>query len=107
MLIGDRRTYLTALIVPDFDAIRAYADENRIDYESVSELTGHPDIYTLFEKDIAQIQKDLSSYERVRRFRLLDKPFSIEDGELTPTQKVRRKIVEERYAHVIEEMYRN
>ena len=60
----------------------------------------------LIEQDIGQIQKDLSSYERVRRFTLLDKPFTVEEGELTPTQKVRRKIVEERYAHLIEEMYR-
>jgi long-chain acyl-CoA synthetase len=106
MLVGDRRTYLTALIVPDFDALRAYADEHRIDYGTNTELTAHPEIHALIEKDIAQIQKDLSSYERVRRFTLLDRPFTVEDGELTPTQKVRRKIVEERYSHLIEDMYR-
>ncbi len=106
MLIGDRRTYLTALIVPDFEALREYADSRQIAYESDTELAKHPEITALIERDIGQIQKDLSSYERVRRFTLLDKPFSVEEGELTPTQKVRRKIVEERYAHLIEDMYR-
>lgn len=106
MLIGDRRTYLTALIVPDFDALREYADERSLQYGSNTELTAHPDINQLIEQDIAEIQRDLSSYERVRRFTLLDKPFSIEEGEMTPTLKVRRKMVEERYAHLIEDMYR-
>jgi long-chain acyl-CoA synthetase len=51
------------------------------------------------------LQKNLANYERVRKFVLLDKPFTIEEGELTPTQKVRRSVVEQRYAHLIEEMY--
>jgi long-chain acyl-CoA synthetase len=107
MLIGDRRTYLTALIVPDFEALREYADVNSIPYNSNGDLTGNLEINGLIERDIATIQKELSSYERVRKFTLLEKPFTIEDGELTPSQKVRRKIVEERYAHLIEGMYRN
>ena len=106
MLVGDRRTYLTALIVPDFEALREYAEARKIRFDSNTELAQHPQIRMLIEQDIGQIQKDLSSYERVRRFTLLDKPFTVEEGELTPTQKVRRKIVEERYAHLIEEMYR-
>ncbi len=106
MLIGDRRTYLTALIVPDFEALREYADTNNIPYDGNADLVGHVEINALIERNIAAIQKELSSYERVRRFTLLEKPFSIEDGELTPSQKVRRKIVEERYAHLIENMYR-
>jgi long-chain acyl-CoA synthetase len=106
MLVGDRRTYLTALIVPDFEALREYAEARKIRCDSNTELARHPQIRLLIEQDIGQIQKDLSGYERVRRFTLLDKPFTVEEGELTPTQKVRRKIVEERYAHLIEEMYR-
>ncbi len=106
MLIGDRRTYLTALIVPDFDALREYADSHEIPYRTNAELVGHTEINALIGQDIATIQKELSSYERVRKFTLLDKPFTIEDGELTPSQKVRRKVVEERYAHLIEDMYK-
>jgi long-chain acyl-CoA synthetase len=106
MLIGDRRMFLTALIVPDFDTLKQYADSHRIQYKSNADLASHPKINELIERNIADIQKDLASYERVRRFTLLDRQFSIEDGELTPTQKVRRKIIEERYAHVIERMYK-
>jgi len=106
MLIGDRRMFLTALIVPDFDVLKEYADSHKIRYTDNAGLTTHPKINELIEKDIADIQKDLANYERVRKFTLLDRQFSIEDGELTPTQKVRRKIVEERYAHLIERMYK-
>lgn len=106
MLIGDRRMFLTALIVPDFEALKEYADARSIGYTDNADLATHPEINELIEKDISMIQKDLANYERVRKFTLLEKQFSIEDGELTPTQKVRRKIIEERYAHLIEGMYR-
>jgi long-chain acyl-CoA synthetase len=105
MLIGDRRMFLTALIVPDFEALKEYADARRINYADNAELASHPEINDLIEKDIGRIQKDLANYERVRKFTLLEKQFSIEEGELTPTQKVRRKIIEEKYAHLIEGMY--
>jgi long-chain acyl-CoA synthetase len=106
MLIGDRRMYLTALIVPDFDALKEYADSNAIRYSSNVELTSHPAINTLIEDNINQIQRDLANYERVRKFTLLDRQFTVEDGELTPTQKVRRKAIEERYKTLIESMYK-
>jgi long-chain acyl-CoA synthetase len=105
MLIGDRRMYLTALIVPDFDALKEYADSRGIPYGDTIELSQHPSINRLIEEEISSIQKDLANYERVRKFTLLEKQFSIEDGELTPTQKVRRKAIEERYKHLIDSMY--
>ncbi len=106
VLIGDRRMFLTALIVPDFDSLKEYADAHGIQYSTGAELVKNTEINGLIEKDIAAIQKDLATYERVRKFTLLEKPFTIEDGEITPSLKVRRKIVEERYATLIEEMYR-
>lgn len=105
VLIGDRRMFLTALIVPDFDALKEHADSHKIPYSSNSELTKNKEINDLVDREIAHIQRDLAGYERVRRFTLLDQPFTIENGELTPTQKIRRKAVEERYAHLIESMY--
>ncbi len=105
VLIGDRRMYCTALVVPDFEALKAYAAENGIGPLHNHELIRHPEIHALIERDIDQLQKDLANYERVRKFILLAKPFTIEDGELTPTQKVRRKVVEEKYAELIERMY--
>jgi len=105
MLIGDRRMFLTALIVPDFDALKEYADSHQIQYQDHVELTGHPRINDLIEKEINQIQKDLANYERVRKFTLLEKQFSIEEGEMTPSQKIRRKIVEQKYSQLIDNMY--
>jgi len=105
VLIGDRRMFLTALIVPDFDALKEYADAHKIPYADKSELTKSPDVYRMIEKDFAAIQKDLANYERVRKFVLLDKSFTIEDGEITPSLKIKRKVVEEKYAELIEGMY--
>ena len=105
MLIGDRRMFLTALIVPDFDALKEYADSRGIAYATNTDLTAHPTIYELIQSNIHLIQKDLANYERVRKFTLLDRQFTVEEGELTPTQKVRRRVIEERYASLIEGMY--
>ena len=106
VLIGDRRMFLSALIVPDFDGIREYADTHGIKYRDMAELTQNEEIYKLVEQDIARLQKDLANYERVRRFVLLDHPLSLENGEITPTLKARRKVIEERYGNLIERMYR-
>jgi long-chain acyl-CoA synthetase len=105
MLIGDRRMFLTALVVPDFDALKEYADGRNIPYTGNADLAKHPEINELMDEEINRLQRDLANFERVRRFTLLEKQFSIEDGELTPTQKVRRKVIEERYARLIESMY--
>ncbi|HUI65868.1 MAG TPA: AMP-binding protein, partial [Bacteroidota bacterium] len=105
MLVGDRRMFLTALIVPDFEALKEFAEERGIRCANNAELTARPEITELIQNNIHQIQRDLAHYERVRKFTLLDRQFSIEEGELTPTQKIRRKVIEERYAHLIEGMY--
>ncbi len=106
VIIGDRRMFITALIVPDFEALKEYADANRIQYNSVEELVKMKQIYELLDRELDQFQKKLASFERIRKFAILDKPFSIETGELTPSLKVRRKVIEERYKDLIEEMYR-
>jgi len=106
VLIGDRRMFITALIVPDFEALKEYADANRISYKNEKELTDMKQIYELLEKELAVFQKKLAAYEKVRKFTILDKPFSIETGEITPSLKVKRKVIEERYSDLIEEMYK-
>jgi long-chain acyl-CoA synthetase len=105
MLIGDRRMFLSALIVPDFEAIKEYADSHNIPYTDLAELVKKKEIYQIVEKDMSQFQKKLANYERVRKFALLDHPFTIESGEITPSLKIKRKIVEDRYRHLIDEMY--
>ncbi len=106
VLIGDRRMFLTALIVPDFDALKEYADAHGIPYKDTSELVSNAEINGLIESTIQAAQKDLANYEKVRRFTLLDQPFSIENGQMTPSMKLRRKAIEERYGDLIDSMYR-
>jgi len=106
VLIGDRRMFLSALIVPDYDALKEYADANRIQYNSIEELLSMKQIYELLEKEFDQFHKKLANFERVRKFAILDKPFTIESGELTPSLKIKRKVIEERYKDLIDDMYK-
>lgn len=106
VLVGDRRMYCSALIVPDFDALREYANTHGIKFADNADLIGCPAINKLIDENIDALQKDLANFERVRRFALLAKPFTIEEGELTPSLKIRRNVVEEKYSHLIEELYR-
>ncbi|MFI5253728.1 MAG: AMP-dependent synthetase/ligase [Bacteroidota bacterium] len=105
VLIGEKRLFCSALVVPDFEALKEYAAKHHIRYSNVEDLINNHEIRKLFEKDINSLQKDLSNYERVRKFTLLGNPLTIDNGEITPTLKVKRKIVEERYKDLIEKMY--
>lgn len=106
VLIGDKRRFNSALIVPDFDYLEEYAREHHVRFGSKQELIIDEKINEAIREDINNLQKDLAKYEQVRRFKLLSTPFTIEDGDLTPTLKVKRKVVEQRYSELIESMYR-
>jgi long-chain acyl-CoA synthetase len=99
--------FLTALIVPDFEAVKEYADARKIPYDKVEDLVRDEEIYKMLDKEMDQFQKKLANYERVRKFVLLDRPFTIESGEITPKLSVKRKFVEERYKDLIEQMYQS
>lgn len=107
VLIGDRRMFLSALIVPDYDQLRAYADSHNIAYNKESDLVQNKEILDLMENEMLKFQKKLANFERVRKFALLDKPLSLENGEVTPKLSIKRKVVEERYKDLIEEMYKS
>jgi long-chain acyl-CoA synthetase len=107
VLVGDGRMFLTALIVPEFENLKDYAQSIGISFSQDSELTQAEEIRKLYEKEIQALQKDLPTYERVRRFELLPEQLTVENGEITPTLKVRRKVVEQKYAPLIEKMYRD
>ncbi len=85
--------------------LKEYADAHKIAYTDESELTSNEQIYKLIEDDMSKLQKQLANYESVRKFALLDKPFTIETGEITPSLKIKRKVVEEKYNYLIEKMY--
>lgn len=103
--IGDRRKFISALIVPNFEALEAYAREQGIAYRTRDELVQNPAIYAFYLERINGRSQELAPYEQVKAFTLLAAPFAQETGELTPTQKVKRKVVAEKYAAQIESMY--
>jgi long-chain acyl-CoA synthetase len=105
VIIGDRRNFLSALIVPNFDALTAYAREHDIAYQSPSELIAKAEIYDLAMREIDRHTQDLASFEKVRRIAFLEKLFTIDSGELTPTLKVRRGMIEKKYKSVIDALY--
>jgi len=105
IIVGDRRMFITALIVPDFEALKEYADAHRITYKDPMELTQMKQIYEMLEKDLGQFQRKLAGYEKVRKFTILEKPFTVEGGEMTPSLKLKRNVIESRYTELIDEMY--
>ena len=104
VLVGDGRMFLAALIVPEFEGLREYAVKHGISFSLSSDLVRTPEVRKLFEKEIQHLQRDLPTYERVRRFELLPVQLTVEGGEITPTLKVKRKVVEKKYADLIEKI---
>ncbi len=103
--IGDRRKFISALVVPNFEPLEGYAKENGIAYHTREELVENPAILAMYTERIGSRSQELAPYEQVKAFALLSAPFAQETGELTPTQKIKRKIVAEKYAAQIEAMY--
>lgn len=104
-VIGDERKFVSALIVPNFDALKRYADEHQIAYNSEDELVKNHEINDFIFGRIELLQSQFTNYEKIKRFALLSRPFTMDSGELTNTLKLRRKVILERYADVIEKMY--
>lgn len=105
MVVGDGRRYLTALIVPAFSKLEALASRKRILFMHRSELLEHPKVRSLYHDIVEDINKDLSRFETLKRFALLPETFTQEAGELTPTNRLRRQIIERHYRREISEMY--
>jgi long-chain acyl-CoA synthetase len=107
---GDQRDFVTALVNIDLTAVSNWAERNNIIYASYQELAGHPLVYDMIDAHIRQVNLDLAAEPRVagaqiKRFLVLHKELDADDGELTRTQKVRRKFINERYADLIEALY--
>ena len=104
-VIGDNRKYVTAVIVPAFEALKDYAARHSISYRSIDDLVGNETIHRLIEERIERLQKNFAAFERIKKFVLLPAPFTMESGELTNTLKVKRQVINSRYAAQIEGMY--
>ena len=104
-IIADRRKFVSALIVPVYEYVKEYAARKNISYNSMEELLKHPKILALFQARIDTLQQQFAHYEQVKRFVLLPRPFSMEQGELTNTLKLRRAVVAEHFKDVIDKIY--
>ncbi|WP_372751221.1 long-chain fatty acid--CoA ligase [Labilibaculum sp.] len=106
-VIGDCRKYVTALAVPAIEPLQKYATQNNIGFETIEELLGNSQIIEFFEKRFEEMQKEFSRFEKIKKFTLLPKEFSIEAGEITSTLKLKRKVIQEKYKHLIDKMYKD
>ena len=104
-VVADQRKYVSALIVPTYHLLEEYAAEKGIKYSSREELVANKQINDMIAERIETLQQSLAGYEQIKRFTLMPQPFSMEKGEITNTLKIKRNVLNTRYADVIEAMY--
>ncbi len=104
-IIGERRKFVSALIVPNFPALREWADKNGVKYADDSQLVLDNAVNNMMAQRIEKLQKSFANYEKIKKFAILPREFSMELGELTNTLKIRRKIILEHFNDIIEEFY--
>jgi len=103
--IGDKRQFISALVTLDPESVSLWAQEKGIAFESVEDLTSNPEVIKLIESEVEDKNRQLASFESVKKFRILPRDLSIEDGELTPTLKIKRKVVLDKHAGLVDGMY--
>jgi long-chain acyl-CoA synthetase len=106
VVIGDKRKYCSALLVPTLENLEKFAKEKNLGDLSTAELLNHKTIQDLYTSEISSVSKELASYETIKKFVLIEEPFSIENDQLTPTLKVKRKVVEKVYQTQIDNIYK-
>lgn len=107
VVIGDQKPYLTVLIYPHWENVKSYAERKMVQFKSISELVDHPQIKHLFDNVLKRANAKLSRFEQLKGVRLLENEMTIESGELTPTLKVKRRVVLQKYKELIDSMYNN
>ena len=106
VVIGDKRKYITSLVMIDEDNVVKYAQDNKIQFSTYKDLTQNPEIINLIQGEVDKVNETLSRVEQVKKFTVLPKKLYEEHGEVTPTMKVKRKYVNEAFSDLIEAMYR-
>ena len=105
VVVADEHKFVSALIVPDYKLLEQFALDNGLGGLSREELCRHPQVVRFIADRIDTLQQDLAHYERIKRFLLLPRPFTMEQGEMTNTLKIRRKVVYEHYDADIRQLY--
>jgi long-chain acyl-CoA synthetase len=104
-VIGDNRKYLAALIVPSYIALEAWAKENNLTFTDRKDLISKPEVQKIFEAELVENMKDYARVEQIKKFTLLETEWTQDTGEMTPTMKVKRKVINQKYGPAIEAMY--
>ncbi|MFA6769284.1 MAG: long-chain fatty acid--CoA ligase [Parabacteroides sp.] len=104
-IIADKRKFVSALIIPEYSMVEDYAKENNIQYKNLADLLQNDKIIELFTSRINTLQQSFASYEQVKHFVLLPEPFSMKNGELTNTLKLKRLVIAEHYKDIIDKIY--
>jgi long-chain acyl-CoA synthetase len=105
VIIGNRRNFASALVVPNFETLGKWARAKGVAAESREALVARPEVVAHYEKLVAELLPDLAQFERIKKITLLAREFTLEAGELTPTLKVKRRVVEDKYKPLIDQMY--
>src|ERR1019366_2642760 len=105
VLVGDARRFIAALIVPNFANVEAAARAQGRAFASHEQLAGDPWVRELIDREVARVNSNLAQYETIKRFALLDHDFTFDGGQLTYTLKLKRRVIDERYASVIDSLY--
>ncbi len=106
VVVGDRRKFPSVIIAPDFHALEDWARLNGIPWGTREQLLAHPQVQGLYNDMVAEINRDLAQFEKMKKVLLIADEFSIADGSLTPSMKLRRRVVESRYRDKLDEMYK-
>jgi len=104
-LIGNKRKFVSAMIVPNFESLHPWAEKQGIEFENNATLVSHPDVVALFNENVEQLQTHLARFEKVKKFMLLSDPLTVEKGELTPSLKIKRSVIEKKYTQEIDALY--
>ena len=105
VVIGDRRKFPSVIIAPQFPMLEDWARANQLPFSSREELVANPKVRELYEKIVGNVNQNLARYEQLKKFVLVPHEFSIADGTLTPSMKLKRSIIEERYREQIDQLY--
>lgn len=106
VVIGDKRPYLTAIVMIEQENVEKFAQDNDVPFSNYLSLTRAPEVYSLIQEEIEKVNKKFARVEQIKKFWLLENQLTTEDEELTPTMKLKRKLVEKKYSAQIDAMYR-
>jgi len=107
VVVGEGQNYMAAIIVPDFEVVAKFAKDQGLGFDSNEELIDLDEVKGVYKKELRSFSKELASHEKIRDFRLVPNEFTVETGEITPTLKVKRRVIAEKYGHLIDDIFKD